>query len=470
MSLAEKQGEGKGPVLRVDAECCLTGMNSAVEQAITSHLTIANPKYQAAVRYGRWVGKGLKPKLSFYRREQGQLFFPRGFANQAVRLCRRHMGCTPEIIDHRRRLADLALSFHGRLRPYQETAVQAVLRHSFGVLESGTGSGKTVMALQILAQRQQPTLILVHNRELLHQWQQRIQEFLRIEAGQAGDGRVDIQPVTVGIVNTVRRRLDDLVVRFGHLIVDECHRVPASLFTETVSAFDCWYMLGLSATAYRREDGMTRLITAYMGDCVHRIDEEALVQTGAVVRPEFIQRPTAFEMGYWSEYPRLIKALTRDVARNRQIVADICQLIGQEHTGVILVVSDRVAHCRLLLDMLAQRGIQATLLCGRLPPEARQQVVSDVQQGRIQVLIATIQLIGEGFDCPDLSTIVLATPIKFEGRLKQVVGRVMRPRAGKRALVLDYADVRVPALARSAEHRCRLFARSEGLFSVPMGS
>lgn len=462
MSVTKLTIPGKEPDycrLTVGSTCTLEGGTEALYSAIRRRLTIKNPKYDAAVRYGRWVGKQLKPKLYFFWETNDRLIFPRGFANQAVALCQKHGGQSPKIIDNRRQLAPVDLSFHGQLRPYQQQAVTAVLNRSFGVLEAGTGSGKTVMALKIIAERRQPTMIIVHSKELLQQWRQRIDEFLDMKAGQAGDGRLDIQPVTVGIVNTVRNKLEALAPLFGHLVVDECHRVPSSLFTDVVSAFDAWYMLGLSATAFRREDGMTRLIYTYMGDRIHAVDQEDLLKSGAIVRPEFIQKQTGFKYGYRGEYPKLIKALAKNEARNDQIAADIAQLLEQGHPGTILVVSDRVAHCQVLRDKLEQLGHDAAMLTGRMHPDEREDIVARVQSGAIQVLISTLQLIGEGFDCPDLATIVLATPIKFEGRLLQVVGRVMRPAAGKRARVIDYADVHVPVLRRSAVHRNEMFDR-----------
>ncbi len=443
----------------VDRECTLEGAPSSLVAAVRKRLTVKNPKYDAAVRYGRWVGKQLKPKLYFFREKNGRLVFPRGFANQAVLLCRNHVGKSPEIKDNRRLFEPIDIVFSGKLRPYQEQAVAAVLKRSFGVLEAGTGSGKTVMALKIIAERRQPTMIIVHSRELLHQWRRRIEEFLGINAGQAGGGKVDIQPVTVGIVNTVRNKLSELAPHFGHLVVDECHRVPASLFTDVVSGFDAWYMLGLSATAFRREDGMTRIIYTYMGDRVHVVDAEKLVESGAVVRPAFIQKETAFTYGYRGEYSKLIKALAKNEKRNDQIVHDIAALLDTNHNGTLLIVSDRIAHCRVLQEKLMLLGHDASLLTGRIHPEERERIVAGVQAGNIQVLISTLQLIGEGFDCPGLTTIVLATPIKFEGRLLQVVGRVMRPLQGKTAMVIDYADIKVPVLRRSAENRKALFDR-----------
>ncbi|MCI5159071.1 MAG: DEAD/DEAH box helicase, partial [Candidatus Electrothrix sp. AUS1_2] len=173
------------PQLVVNSECFLRGASEELCAAIREQLTIDNPKYLDAQRYSRWVGTQIKPKLHFYRQEGHNLVFPRGFGNRAVLLCRRLQGTDPVLIDQRRKVAPVNCAFSGELRPYQQEAVQALLGHSFGVLEAGTGSGKTVMALKIIAERGQPTVILVHSRELLEQWMERIAAFLNIRAGQA---------------------------------------------------------------------------------------------------------------------------------------------------------------------------------------------------------------------------------------------------------------------------------------------
>lgn len=460
--VAEKSLPGKDvcpPVLEVRAECFLRGAPAALRASIRKQLTVNNPKYMDAKRYSRWIGKQLKPKLYFFREQGSTLIFPRGFGNRCVQLCRQQLGLDPEIIDNRRKLPQKDIKFSGELRPYQQMAVDDVLKHSFGVLEAGTGSGKTVMALAVIAVRKQPTLIIVHSRELLLQWMERIETFLGLKAGQAGGGRFDIQPITVAIVNTARKRVKELASHFGQIIVDECHRVPASLFTDVVTGFDAFYMLGLSATAFRREDGMTRLIYTYMGDRVHAVDPQILTDSGAVVRPDFIQRPTSFTYGYRGEYSRLIKALAKNEVRNKLIAADIIEMVNKGHSGTVLLVSDRVAHCEVLSQFLQNQGIETALLTGRTPPEMRGRIVERVQEGKVEVLLSTLQLIGEGFDCPGLSTLVLATPIKFEGRLMQVVGRVMRPQEGKKARVIDYVDVKIPVLRRSAAARTEIFNR-----------
>jgi len=440
-------------ILTVSSDCLLTGLSLPLEKAIKERLTIDNPKYVSAKRYGRWVGKRLQPTLKYYEPVPNGLRFPRGFANQAILLCREYMQETPQIVEARRFLPEGDFAFSGELRPYQELAVTKVAGRSFGVLEAGTGSGKTVMALAIIAARRQPTLIIVHTKELLYQWQQRIAQFLDLNAGLVGDGRMEVRPVTVAIVNSARKMVSELAPLFGHLIVDECHRVPAALFTDVVSRFDCHYLLGLSATAFRSDEGTTRLISIFMGDCVHQVNQAQLQATGAIVKPELIRRKTTFTYPYDGDYHALITALVLHQGRNLQIVEDIVQTAGRPQSGVLLVVSDRVSHCEVFAVQLAARGVSTALLTGQTPTEQRAQIVRDVQEGELRVLVATLQLIGEGFDCSGLSTLFLTTPITFEGRLLQVLGRIMRPAAGKQPQVYDYVDEQVSVLRRSAEGR-----------------
>ncbi len=211
------------------------------QQAIMRALTLENPQYQAAVKAGRYAGH-ISPTLEFFRFEGDAIIIPRGFGRELARMF-------PDIVwnDQRLTLPEVNFEFGGQLRDYQTQAVNAMLASSQGVLHAGTGAGKTVMTLAIIAARKQTTLVLVHNTELLNQWRDRAKQFLGIEAGRIGGGKFEVKPLTVGIVNTVRNRLDDLNPRFGHVVVDECHRCPSAMFTECVDSFPAKYRLGLSA-------------------------------------------------------------------------------------------------------------------------------------------------------------------------------------------------------------------------------
>jgi len=444
--------------LTVAADCYLEQIDRDLEKALKDQLTIDNPKYIAARRYGRWIGNKLKAKLYYYEQEPGGLRFPRGFANRAIELCQ-ELGVEPEILDERRRLADHQFSFQAKLRPYQDEAVQMICSRSFGVLEAGTGSGKTVMALAAIARRRQPTIVIVHTKELLYQWRDRIEEFMGIEAGLIGDSKFEIQPLTVAIVNSARKRTEELAPRFGHLIVDECHRVPATLFTDVVSHFDSYFLLGLSATAFRSDEGMTKLIYYFMGDRSHSVDPMQHKVSGAVLKPKIRRRTTDFTYGYRGDYQALITALTKHEGRNRQIAGDILNYVRTDPDSTALVVSDRVSHCNVFVELLQKHQVAVVLLTGQIAPEQRSQIVADVQNGKVQVLVATLQLISEGFDCSGLASLFLTTPITFEGRLVQVIGRILRPAANKVPVVYDYIDDQVAALRRSSAARQKVLMK-----------
>ena len=382
------------PTLTVTADCLLENIPFSLERIVKARLTIDNPKYIAAKKYGRWIGKKLTPTLKYYESVPNGLRFPRGFANQAVLLCREFLQKTPEIHDERLLLSEEKFVFKGVLRPYQQEALIAAERRSFGVLEAGTGSGKTVMALAVIAARSQPTLIVVHTKELLYQWRARIQNFLGCTPGLIGDGHFDVQPISVAIVNTARKRIGELAPLFGHLVVDECHRVPAALFTDVVSNFPGHYLLGLSATAFRSDEGLTKLIHFYMGDSFHRVDQEELQAAGAIVKPELIRCKTTFQYHYQGEYQPLIAALVKDEGRNQQIIADVVRESRKKGSGIQLLVSDRISHCQIFERELRLLGIDVSLLTGQTSADQRAAIVESVQASQIQVLVATLQLIG----------------------------------------------------------------------------
>jgi superfamily II DNA or RNA helicase len=420
-------------------------------------LTFQNPKYLENKRLGYWTG-GIPQHLCFCGKgENGGLAVPRGFIRQLIGLCRTY-GIDFQISDRRRVLPEVKLGFKGQLRPFQKQAVENVLSRDFGTLSAPTGSGKTIMALWLIAQRKQPTLVVVHTKELLHQWIDRIESFLGIpahEVGMIGNGkRILGQNITVALVQTLYKCAHEVSPYIGHLVVDECHRTPSRTFTEAVSAFDCKYSLGLSATPWRR-DKLSRLIFWHLGDLVHKIEKETLIESGDVLDAEVITRETDFETSFdpSEQYSQMLSELTKDRQRNQLIASDVARE-ARNGGGICLVLSDRKAHCESLREHLAGQGVLAELLTGDLSNGQRQAVLEQLNKNKVKVLVATGQLIGEGFDCKALSTLFLATPIRFDGRVLQYLGRVLRPAPGKeKAIVYDYIDSRVGVLRASAKRR-----------------
>ncbi len=452
--------------IRISHHLRLSQVPESILLELIGRLQFANPKWMENERMGRW-NQGVPKTLKFYLRHGSDgLTVPRGLMRSLVLLARKHQ---EEIVvdDQRRKLPELEFTFSGELRPFQQTAAAQMLARDFGTLSAPTGSGKTVMALYIIARRRQPTLVIVHNKELALQWMERIETFLAIpkaQVGLIGGGRRTIgDKITVALVQSVYRCAEEIAPHFGHLVVDECHRAPSRTFTEAVTAFDSCYMLGLSATPYRR-DRLSKLIFWHLGDLHHQVDAAELVASGQILDIDVLFRPTEF-VAYAdpvSEYSTMLSELAHNDMRNRLIAADVFREVTEnQRPGVCLVLSDRKLHCQVLQALLKHKHhVAAEVLTGELPLEQRREIVQRLNAGEIRVLIATGQLIGEGFDCPRLSTLFLATPVRFSGRILQYLGRILRPSEGiARAKVYDYVDAHVPPLKAAALARRRVYEK-----------
>ena len=433
-----------------------------IKEILIEKLEFLNPKWLENERLRRW-NRGTPKVLKFYDKvEASGLWIPRGYMRQLIMLCRRHE-ISYRIDDQRRTLPGVEFSFSGQLKSFQQAAVDEMLGKDFGTLNSATGSGKTVMALYIIARRKQPALIVVHTKDLASQWIERIETFLGIateEIGMIGGGKNIVgEKITVALVQSLYKCAEEVAPRIGFLIVDECHRCPSRTFTEAVTSFDTKYMLGLSATPWRR-DKLSKLIFWHLGDVHHEVDKNHLIETGAVLPAKVIFREATFRTRHdpINEYSKMLSELTTDTERNILITSDVAQEVING-TGICLVLSDRKAHCENLQALLRYRNkIDSELLTGDLPINQRQDVIEKLNKKQVKVLIATGQLIGEGFDCKELTTLFLATPISFSGRVLQYLGRVLRPAPGKElARVFDYVDVNVDVLIKAANSRQRAY-------------
>lgn len=419
-----------------------------IREAVRDLMTMPNPKYEDAVQYGSSAIVKIPKTLEFYKEEPEFIEFLRGGMRRVYEIIQEH-GQEVTIDDRRTDGKKIDVQFDGTLREYQEKAVADILKRDFGVLQAATGSGKTVIALNAITRRGRNTLILVHTRELLYQWKERVESFTNGRVGLVGDGIFDPQDITIGMVKSVSRNINALKATFGHLIVDECHRTPSTTFRQIVRDFSSQYMLGLSATAYRR-DRLTELINLCLGENAHVVDDIELRDKGAVLRPEVEHRSTGFTYEFNGDYSTMLQELTEDDTRNDLIATTVLQNMDED--GVVLVLSDRVKHLRALAAKLGKSS-RIRILTGQTPRAERKKVVEDANNGKVKILLATIQLIGEGFDCAGLSTLHIATPFRYHGRLIQIAGRILRPAPGKTARIFDYVDRQQPVLYNQARER-----------------
>jgi superfamily II DNA or RNA helicase len=392
------------------------------------------------------------------------LGLPRGCLDDVIDLLQ-SVGTRVEIDDQRERGSPLALQFHGQLRPEQKEAADRLLEHDAGVLAAATAFGKTVVAAYVIAQRAANTLVLVHRQQLLDQWISRLALFLDLDPkqiGQIGGGkRRPTGRLDVALLQSLCRKgvADDVVGQYGHLVVDECHHLPANSFEQVVRRCKARYVTGLSATITRR-DGHHPIILMQCGPIRHRVD----AKQQAAQRPfehRAVVRETAFHLEPALETSpaihELYAALMRDEARNALIVGDVLAAVREGRSPVVL--TERIAHLELLAERLRVLVSNVVILRGGMGAKQRTAIaeqIANIPDSEPRVLVATGRYLGEGFDDARLDTLFLALPISWRGTLVQYAGRLHRLHDQKKDVIIyDYADLAVPMLARIHERRLR---------------
>ena len=223
---------------------------------------------------------------------------PRGCLDD-VRKTLSDLGIGPILRDERCPGRPLPVTFHGELRPDQKVAADAMLSHETGVLSAATAFGKTVIAAWLVAKRGANTLVLVHRRQLLDQWVERLSAFLGLPAtaiGRIGGGRRRPSGLLdVAVIQSLVRKgvVDDCVGGYGHLIVDECHHLSAPSFEQVARRAKAQFVVGLSATVARK-DGHHPIIFMQCGPVRHLVSAKAQ----AVAHPfehTVIVRPAPFQ-------------------------------------------------------------------------------------------------------------------------------------------------------------------------------
>jgi superfamily II DNA or RNA helicase len=249
-----------------------------IQDKIAMDLTFNNPAYKRALVFGNWIGQDVPKYLRYFDHNQSKdkWIVPKGYTYFLIKTLRKYK-LNYKIVDKTLLLPNIEFTFKGDSRDYQDESLESMCRYPVGVLKADTGSGKTVMALKMIAIRKQPTLILVHTKELLNQWKKRIKDFLDIDCGLIGDNKFEIKPVTVGIINSVSNHLEKIKERFGFIICDETHRAPSQTWIDVISELPARYFLGLSATPFRA-DKLDKVIYAFVGPQFHEVDREKHIQ------------------------------------------------------------------------------------------------------------------------------------------------------------------------------------------------
>ncbi|MGV8072982.1 MAG: DEAD/DEAH box helicase [Syntrophobacteraceae bacterium] len=445
------------------------GLPPQLERKLHERLVFTNPDYEMRHNRGDWIGN-IPPQINCMRQKGRNYLLPRGFLDQFVDLCKKYS--QPYRISDRRRSFDpMPIEFHGELKSYQQDAAEAVLEKDFSTLVGGHKSGKTVIALYTLAQRRQPTLILIPKLDILESWLSKIENFLQIPRSEVGifaGGTQEVgQLITIAHTGEMMRYWRKIYDQIGYVILDDCQRCPSKVLTHLITNFDSRYMLGLS-NSIQRKDRLSRLVYYYIGEMVYSINEKDAKEGRGIIPANVIARKTEFEFPYHSraEYSEMLRTLSRDEARTHLIADDIEAELG-EQPQPLLVLSGGEDQNETLRAELTRRGIAVIIYGAELQesevgndaagldePLACPDIV--LPDGPVAVIV-NAEVLAKCFQKLSTTVLFLSTPLYFKRNLSNAIRNLTQngmPDEVRRLKIYDYVDERVGLLENYFRMRC----------------
>ena len=461
-------------------------LKPAIQNIIRRMATIDNPEYYKNQRIGRSNYYNFKTIYLGYDTD-GYIRIPRGLREKIILKCN-EADISYDIEDNRQFGRPIRVEFNGELRDEQKEAINNLLEKDDGILSAAPAFGKTVVSAYIISRKKVSTLILIESASLLQQWLDELNRFLKIDEKPpvyyTKTGREKIRESVIGtlvggqdkttgiidvaMVGSAYKKGDFFpkIEEYGLVIMDECHHAASKQAQAVLNRIKSKYVYGVSATP-QRSDRLEQINYMLLGPIRHEYSSKMQADeqgTDRYVYPRFTRVVNI--SGKELSIHEADDLIVNNLDRTSMIVNDVKECIADGRTPVILVKLKK--HVKLLSDALTGIADHVFLLYGDQSIKENQSIqkqLMETPENESFVVIATGQKIGEGFNCPRLDTLMLASPVKFEGRLIQYVGRLCRKYPGKEnVIVYDYVDSHIKFFYR--QYRSRLSTYKKLGYSV----
>ena len=332
------------------------------------------------------------------------------------------------------------------LREYQQDALKEIK----DALSSGkkapllvlpTGAGKTIVFTELskyLIKQNKKVLILVHRRELVKQACQKLDEMNTKYGVIAPSYPSTNNSLQVASVYTLSRRMHNLKFIPDYIIFDEAHHVAAKTWLDVVKKYKKARRIGVTATPTRL-DGKS--LKDYFDVLINGPDVIDLVSKGYLCKHKVYASP--HKLDFSNLKLKRNDYLKKDIAnlvKNKVItgnaVSHYKKYLLNKPTVVFCV---DIPHAQTILERFLSEGIKAALLTGDTPQNERDKILDDLKNNIIHVVVS-IDVISEGTDLPCVEGAILLRPTNSESLYRQQVGRILRPRENKTAIVLDHVN------------------------------
>lgn len=432
-----------------DKGCILTGLNLPFHEIhMATSFPDPNARHMPSYQNGNWDGR-----IALYDRYTG--FFPYGLLPRVLKVLKDN-NVIYEFKDERiKPYKKHKWQKNVRLRDYQQYTLEQAVKHGRGILQLATGAGKTKTASAIISEYGLNTIFFVHTHFLLEQATKELEAVLNTKIGQVGAGVVDIQPVTVAMVQTTIKALggeyepsiddkesdlsqveddtditgkEQLIIEMlnnaENIFFDECQFVAADTFYTIANYCPAYHKFGLSATPYR-SDKKDLMIEAALGPIIHKINASYLIKRGFLTQPKI----HFFKVGKMKPFDdrRYQTVYREDIIENYQrnkLIVESTKRLNSKNRSVLILVQ-QVNHGNILKEMFKAEGIHVEFVYGEDNLEKRSEEVFKLRTKKTLALIAST-IADEGLDIPSLDAVILAGGGKSPCKSMQRIGRAIR--------------------------------------------
>jgi superfamily II DNA or RNA helicase len=355
-------------------------------------------------------------------------------------------------------------------RPYQTEALAAWVGASGrGVVVLPTGAGKSHVAVMAIDAKRRSTLVVAPTLDLVRQWYDLLRASFPVPVGLIGGGEYRVEPLTVSTYDSAYLHMENLGARFGMVVFDECHHLPGESYALAARLCLAPYRLGLSATP-ERADGRDAELDALVGPIVYRRDilelsgrylaeydtERIVVELGPEERAAYAEarqvytdflRQSGIRMGGpdgWGQFVlrsslsaegrRAMAAYRRqrEIAFAAPAKLDYLEhLLGVHARDRLLVFTDDNATAYAI-----SRRFLIPAITHQTKITERSETLERFADGRYGAVV-TSRVLNEGVDVPDANVAVVISGSGSVREHVQRLGRILRPREGKRATLYE---------------------------------
>jgi superfamily II DNA or RNA helicase len=398
--------------------------------------------------------------------------------------------------DQARSYSELKLTWLAKCqpRPYQNEALTAWLQQrGRGIVVLPTGAGKTLVALMAIADRQRSALIVVPTLDLVRQWYDQLHQNFDVEVGVVGGGDYCLHAITVTTYDSAHLYADRFGDKFGLIVFDEVHHLPSASYQLAAKLSLAPYRLGLTATP-ERVDGQEALLDELIGGIVYRRQivefageyladydvESVSVELSESERLEYDETRQIYLSfvrqqgirfggpGGWNDFVRRAARSAEGrrafVAYRRQKTLAVAAAAKLDALGELLH-RHRADRCLVFtLDNATAYAISrrflVPIITHHTKVKERSQILERFANGRYGTVV-TSKVLNEGVDVPDANVAIIVSGTGSVREHVQRLGRILRPRDGKRALLYEIVTARTSEQSTSDRRREHSAYRSQ---------